>query len=37
MIPRDDGNPDDWKIVPDAYTIGVDQLVDDSNTDHNAP
>jgi len=25
-IPRIDGNPDDWNLVPDSYTIGSDQL-----------
>src|ERR1039457_3587823 len=34
MIPRIDGDPDDWKIVPDDYSIGMDQLVDDTNKDH---
>ena len=34
MIPRIDGNPDDWKVVPPAYAIGMDQLVDDANKDH---
>jgi hypothetical protein len=29
-IPRIDGNGDDWNIVPDNYTIGMDQLWDDS-------
>ena len=28
IIPRIDGNPDDWKIVPDDYAIGTDQLSD---------
>jgi len=28
-IPRIDGNPDDWDIVPDSYSIGSDQLKDD--------
>jgi len=32
-IPRVDGNPDDWRIVPDDYAIGMDQLVDDTNKD----
>ena len=27
-IPRVDGNPDDWAIVPDSYAIGMDQLMD---------
>ena len=30
QIPRIDGNDDDWNIVPDSYTIGMDQLWDDS-------
>ena len=29
-IPRVDGNADDWKMVPDDYAIGMDQLVDDT-------
>ena len=33
MIPRIDGNADDWKMVPDDYAIGMDQLVDDTNKD----
>lgn len=33
-IPRIDGNADDWKIVPDSYAVGMDQLVDDSNPSH---
>jgi hypothetical protein len=33
QIPRIDGNPDDWKIVPDDYAIGMDQLVDDTKPD----
>jgi len=28
MIPRIDGNPEDWNIVPDSYAIGMDQLED---------
>ncbi|HXB67491.1 MAG TPA: PKD domain-containing protein [Candidatus Acidoferrales bacterium] len=32
-IPRVDGNPDDWKMVPDDYAIGMDQLVDDTHKD----
>lgn len=31
QIPRIDGNPDDWKMVPDDYAIGMDQLVDDTH------
>lgn len=30
-IPRVDGLSDDWKMVPEDYVIGMDQLVDDSN------
>ncbi|MFC1691952.1 PKD domain-containing protein [Candidatus Latescibacterota bacterium] len=30
MIPRIDGNTDDWNIVPDDYIIGTDQLTDES-------
>jgi hypothetical protein len=26
MIPRIDGNTDDWAIVPESYAIGMDQL-----------
>ena len=29
MIPRIDGNIDDWEIVPDDYVIGTDQLTDE--------
>ena len=36
MIPRIDGNADDWNIVPDDYAIGMDQLVDDTNKDRKA-
>lgn len=28
MIPRIDGNADDWSMVPDSYAIGMDQLED---------
>jgi hypothetical protein len=28
-IPRIDGSADDWNMVPEAYAIGMDQLVDD--------
>ena len=28
MIPRIDGNDDDWAMVPDSYAIGMDQLED---------
>jgi hypothetical protein len=34
MIPRIDGETDDWTIVPDDYAIGMDQLVDDRRPDH---
>ncbi|MFH0988771.1 MAG: PKD domain-containing protein [bacterium] len=30
QIPRIDGNTDDWDIVPESYTVGMDQLWDDS-------
>ncbi len=30
MIPAVDGNAADWSVVPDSYTIGIDQLWDDS-------
>lgn len=30
QIPRIDGEADDWKIVPESYVVGTDQLVDDS-------
>lgn len=30
QIPRIDGNDEDWKIVPDSYAVGIDQLWDDS-------
>lgn len=29
-IPTIDGNPDDWKMVPKSYIVGMDQLWDDS-------
>src|ERR1017187_5133076 len=35
-IPRVDGNPDDWAIVPDSYAIGMDQLMDTEH-DHGNP
>lgn len=28
MIPRIDGNDDDWAMMPDSYPIGMDQLED---------
>lgn len=31
MIPRIDGNPDDWKMVPDDYAIGMDQMINDGD------
>lgn len=31
QIPRIDGDPSDWSIVPSNYIIGIDQLVDDKN------
>lgn len=31
MIPCIDGNPEDWDIVPDNYSIGTDQLRDTVN------
>lgn len=34
MIPRIDGEVDDWKMVPDSYAIGLDQTVDDSRPEH---
>jgi hypothetical protein len=33
MIPRIDGVADDWKMVPEDYVIGTDQLANDSNKD----
>ena len=30
MIPQIDGNSEDWGIVPDTYTVGMDQLWEDS-------
>lgn len=30
MIPRIDGNSDDWSGFPDEYVVGTDQLWDDS-------
>ncbi len=29
-IPRIDGDPSDWAMVPDDYAVGSDQLIDDS-------
>ncbi len=34
QIPRIDGNADDWNIVPDDYTIGMDQLIDQNDPNH---
>ncbi len=34
MIPRIDGNTEDWDMVPDEYAVGIDQLRD---TVHNNP
>ena len=31
QIPRIDGDPHDWDIVPDDYAIDMDQLSDDTN------
>jgi hypothetical protein len=36
MIPRIDGDDSDWKIVPESYAIGIDQLHDDTHQ-HAAP
>ncbi len=30
-IPRIDGDPSDWSIVPDSYAIGLDQMHDDEH------
>ena len=35
-IPRVDGDPTDWEMVPVSYVIGTDQLADD-NGNHAAP
>ena len=37
MIPRIDGNDDDWAMVPDSYAIGMDQLVDTEAGRHGDP
>ncbi|WP_266363492.1 PKD domain-containing protein [Tellurirhabdus rosea] len=29
-IPRIDGKADDWAMVPESYTVGMDQLIEDS-------
>lgn len=37
-IPRVDGNPDDWAMVPESYVVGSDQFVNDSRkTDEKNP
>lgn len=36
QIPRIDGKIDDWSIVPESYTIGIDEMVDDEGG-HTAP
>jgi hypothetical protein len=36
MIPRIDGNADDWNIVPDDYAVGIDRMHDDTGK-HPAP
>src|SRR4051812_36727181 len=35
-IPRIDGDPSDWAMVPEIYAVGTDQLRDDSSR-HAAP
>src|ERR1700732_5164544 len=30
-IPRIDGDPSDWSIVPESYSIGMDQLKETAN------
>jgi PKD domain len=30
-IPRIDGDPDDWAMVPESYSIGLDQMHDDEH------
>jgi hypothetical protein len=35
-IPRIDGDPSDWDIVPESYSIGLDQMHDDEHK-HAAP
>lgn len=34
QIPRIDGNADDWKMVPEDYAIGMDQLIDQNDPNH---
>ena len=39
MIPRIDGQTDDWNMVPETYTIGTGELSDtvkDRGTNHDA-
>jgi PKD domain len=35
-MPRIDGDPSDWAMVPDDYAVGSDQLIDDSG-EHGRP
>lgn len=35
-IPTIDGNADDWKIVPESYTVGMEELWDDSGKETKA-
>jgi hypothetical protein len=41
QIPRIDGDPSDWEMVPESYVIGTSQLVDDNGkhrvTDRSTP
>jgi len=37
MIPRIDGDPSDWKIVPDEYFYGTDMLLDVERDDPKGP
>ncbi|HYP16505.1 MAG TPA: PKD domain containing protein, partial [Opitutus sp.] len=32
QIPRVDGDPSDWGIVPESYLVGKDQLRNDTKT-----
>ena len=34
MIPRIDGDASDWSIVPDDYSIGMDEMVDDGHPEN---
>lgn len=36
QIPRIDGNTDDWKMVPDSFAVGMNELTDD-NKFHDKP